>query len=118
MSIYPTQSYVYAYMREDGTPYYIGKGKGNRAYHSKAHTIKPPQDKTRIYIIEDNLTDEQSIELEKYYIQYFGRIDNNTGILRNMTNGGDGQSGRIVKQSQKDKLRETLLLKKVLEKTS
>ena len=36
--------YTYAYLREDKTPYYIGKGKGYRI-NSKQRNIKPPKDK-------------------------------------------------------------------------
>ena len=87
--------YTYAYLREDKTPYYIGKGKGNRIHKKRGKEVKPPKDKSRTIFLKQNLTEEEAFEHEIYMISIFGRKDLGTGILRNRSNGGEGSSGAI-----------------------
>lgn len=103
VSIYTSQLifYVYAYLREDGSPYYIGKGKGRRMF-DKRHNVLVPQ-KHDIIVLERHLTDIGSIALERRYILWYRRLDIGTGILENKTNGGEGLSGHIQTDEHKSK---------------
>ena len=86
MNIY----YVYQYVREDQTPYYIGKGCRNRI--NEGHNVALPIKERRV-IIADNLSEQEAFDLEIELIAKYGRKDLGTGILRNQTDGGDGASG-------------------------
>lgn len=95
--------YTYAYLREDGTPYYVGKGKNNRAF-VKRRKVKCPDDKSKILFLKKNLTEKDAFKHEIYMINVLGRVDCG-GILRNFTDGGEGVSGRIVSEEEREQMR-------------
>jgi len=98
--------YTYAYLREDNTPYYIGKGKGNRI-HSKSNRIFNPPPKERRIFLKKNLTEKEAFKHEIYMIALFGRKDLGTGILHNKSNGGIGggaMSGKFHSEETKIKI--------------
>ena len=115
--------YVYLLLdpRRDYLPFYVGKGKGNRAHHHlryESHAkinrfkkavidkIKEANRDVKIKIWKDGLSEEEAFNLEKDLIQRFGRRDLGTGILTNLSDGGHGNSGRRFSEEHKRKLSE------------
>lgn len=104
-------TYVYDNLVLEYEPFYIGKGKCGRYkmhindakwrklsgkrklshMHNKILKIENPIIKK----IKENMLEDEAFELEKKYIALIGRHDMGKGPLCNMSDGGDGQSGRI-----------------------
>jgi len=103
----PKRFYTYVYLREDKTPYYIGKGCGYRINNPGGRPCGIPKDKSRIIFLKQNLTEEEAFKHEIYMIAVFGRKDLGTGILHNRTDGGDGASGHVHSQEAREKIRKS-----------
>jgi|688.fasta_scaffold779310_1 hypothetical protein len=108
-------AYVYRHIRIDkNEPFYIGVSNSNKSYYradkkDRNNLWSKITSKTK-YIVEillDDLTWEQACEKEKEFIKLYGRINNNTGILSNLTDGGEGILGYTFSEEQRKKLSES-----------
>lgn len=92
-------AYVYRHIRVDkNEPFYIGIGKTEyryRARQGRNPIWKRIVSKTDFYIeiIFKDVSWEFACQKEIEFIKLYGRIDRSTGILANMTDGGDGNLG-------------------------
>lgn len=80
---------VYKWIREDGTPYYVGIGNPKRPYTGKRR-CGPPPPRNRIVILHKGLDWKKACKIERELIAFYGRRDLGTGILLNFTDGGEG----------------------------
>ena len=96
--------YTYAYLREDGTPYYIGKGTGYRINDRKKNVPIPPRERRLLLKTFDN--EKDAFKHEIYMINLYGRKDIGTGILRNLTDGGEGTINVVRSQEHLNALHE------------
>ena len=87
--------YVYAYLRTDGTPHYIGKGTGRRAWQAHSRPgpnggicDRTPRDPNRIRLLAVGLTNRESLAFERDLIALLGRIEDG-GCLYNFSDGGE-----------------------------
>lgn len=84
--------YVYLYLREDRTPYYVGKGSGKRIdqKHPRGggkYVPLPPKD--RRIILKQFDSEEDCFAFEEWIIELYGRKCSG-GILNNLCKGGKG----------------------------
>lgn len=109
-------AYVYRHIRLDtNQPFYIGIGSDKNYFRANQKTSSKRNSywvnivsKTdyEVEILLDDLTWQEACEKEKEFIALYGRKDNNTGILSNMTDGGEGVLNVNVSDITRAKLSE------------
>lgn len=98
--------YVYGhYIPNSDIPFYIGKGTGRRYKKTDnrnkwwKHIVDKYGYESKI--IKDGLAEHAACELEKQLIAEYGRRDLGTGVLVNLTDGGESSKGAILTEEQR-----------------
>ena len=103
--------YVYLYIIIDTDEiFYVGKGKGNRAWTGKRNKFCEDMKNThdwKVVILKDNLSEREAFDLEIESIAKY----KNCHRLTNQTVGGDGASGYKMTSEQKARISESSKLK-------
>ena len=91
---------VYRHRRKDtNTIFYVGISKdyyrpyADGRYRNKIWNRIVKKTDYNVEIISENISYEDAIELEVLLISLYGKICDKTGILSNLTNGGEGTLG-------------------------
>lgn len=103
-----TQYYTYTLKDStDNLPFYVGKGSNTRMYQHKEEALREGYQKRSVHckilsilnkggeILYEKVeqpNEEIAFDLEIELIKKYGRKDNGTGILCNLTDGGEGQN--------------------------
>ena len=101
---------VYAYLRSrdgvngcKGSPYYIGKGKKKRIKAAE-HNVHVPPDPANIVVLAEGMNEADAFQVEMLLIHKYGRVDLGTGCLRNLTDGGEGNTRRVFSETSRKKI--------------
>ena len=100
---------IYRHLKPCGEVFYIGIGeKESRAYdiYQRNKWWKNVTSKygCEVQILKRNLSWKDACELETILISYYGRKDLQTGLLVNLTDGGERVLGRIMTKEHKQKI--------------
>lgn len=109
-------AYIYRHIRLDtNQPFYIGIGsdKSFKRANEKSRRNKIWNDIVsksdyEVEILFDDITWEKACEKEIEFISLYGKKNNNTGILANMTDGGEGTLGRCYRPTEETRLKQSL----------
>ena len=102
-------AYLYRHIRLDrNEPFYIGIGSDNnynRAFskfrNNRIWNSIINKTDYEVEIILYNLTWDEACNKEKEFIKLYGRKDIKTGILSNLTDGGEGTCGHILNEESR-----------------
>lgn len=100
--------YVYIHSKPNGVPFYVGKGKGGRAFcldrkhnpHHQSTVAKYGSKNIRIEVIPCE-SEQEAFDTE---VRAIAKLREAGVQLCNFTNGGEGSSGRLHLQETKDRI--------------